>query len=259
MQGKIKKTIGIIPARYASTRFPGKPLVNIAGKSMLQRVYEQAKQVPDLSAVYVATDDVRILEHVTAFGGQAMMTSENHQSGTDRCAEILASLADKDISFVVNIQGDEPFIAPEQIQQLIEIIRGDTNENILQNPPLATLAKQITTDKELFNENIVKVVFDDKLSALYFSRNPIPFVRGKERTEWLKGNLFFKHIGLYAYQADVLLEIAKLASGRLEKMESLEQLRWLENGFSIQCGITDKETIGIDTPEDLEGIILNFE
>jgi len=259
MQRKIKKTICIIPARYASTRFPGKPLVDIAGKSMVQRVYEQAKQVPDLTAIYVATDDVRIFNHVEAFGGKAIMTLDSHQSGTDRCAEVLELLEDEDIGFVVNIQGDEPFISPDQIQQLIEIIKGETVENISQSPPLATLAKQISTDKELFNENVVKVVFDKKLSALYFSRNPIPFVRGKKRKEWMIGNLFFKHIGLYAYRAEVLTAIAKLPAGRLEKAESLEQLRWLENGYAIQCGITDKETIGIDTPEDLEGIILNFE
>jgi len=251
MQRKIKKTIGIIPARYASTRFPGKPLVDIAGKSMIQRVYEQAKQVPDFSAVYVATDDNRIFEHVKDFGGQVVMTLDTHQSGTDRCAEVFELLADEEIGFVVNIQGDEPFIAPEQIQQLIEIIKGETNENILQNPPLATLAKQIMTSEELFNDNVVKVVFGEKLNALYFSRNPIPFVRGKKQEDWLKGNLFFKHIGLYAYRAEILKEIANLPAGRLEKMESLEQLRWLENGYAIQCGITDRETIGIDTPEDL--------
>lgn len=258
MQRKIKKTIGIIPARYASTRFPGKPLVDIAGKSMIQRVYEQAKQVPDLSAVYVATDDERIFEHVKAFGGQVIMTSNDHLSGTDRCAEVLKLLADDAIGFVVNIQGDEPFILLEQIQQLIYIIKGETNEDVLKNPPLATLVKQITTTKELFNENIVKVVFGEKLNALYFSRNPIPFVRGKERENWMKGNLFFKHIGLYAYRAEVLTEIAKLPAGRLEIAESLEQLCWLENGYNIQCGITEEETLGIDTPEDLEDIILNF-
>ena len=254
MQRKIKKTIGIIPARYASSRFPGKPLVNIAGKSMIQRVYEQANQVPDLSNVYVATDDTRIFEHVEAFGGKAIMTLGSHQSGTDRCAEVLKLLADENIGFVVNIQGDEPFISPEQIQQLIDIIRSEANENALANPPLATLAKQIKTTKELFNENVVKVVFDDKLSALYFSRNPIPFVRGKKQEEWLVGNLFFKHIGLYAYRAEVLIAIANLPAGRLEKAESLEQLRWLENGYAIQCGITEKETIGIDTPEDLKDL-----
>jgi 3-deoxy-manno-octulosonate cytidylyltransferase (CMP-KDO synthetase) len=254
MQRKIKKTIGIIPARYASTRFPGKPLVDIAGKSMIQRVYEQAKQVPDLSAVYVATDDARIFEHVKRFGGEAIMTLDSHQSGTDRCAEVLELLADIHIGFVVNIQGDEPFISPEQIQQLIDIIKGETNEDISHNPPLATLAKQIKIPKELFNDNVVKVVFDDKLSALYFSRNPIPFVRGKEREEWMSSSLFFKHIGLYAYRAEVLRAIAKLPAGRLEKAESLEQLRWLENGYAIQCGITEKESIGIDTPEDLEGL-----
>ena len=254
MQRKIKKTIGIIPARYASTRFPGKPLVNIAGKSMIQRVYEQAKRVPDLSEVYVATDDARIFEHVEGFGGKAVMTLGSHQSGTDRCAEVLELLADEDIAYVVNIQGDEPFIAPEQIEQLIDIIRGGLGAKVLQSPPLATLAKQIKNTKELFNDNVVKVVFDEQLTALYFSRNPIPFVRGKEREEWLDGNLFFKHIGLYAYRADILFAISKLKTGRLEKAESLEQLRWLENGYAIQCGITEHETIGIDTPEDLEDL-----
>ncbi len=259
MQRKIKKTICIIPARYASTRFPGKPLVDIAGKSMIQRVYQQAKRVPDFSAVYVATDDVRIFEHVESFGGQAVMTLDIHQSGTDRCAEVLQILADEEIGFVVNIQGDEPFISPEQIQQLIDIIKDETVEDISQSPPLATLAKQITSTKELFNENVVKVVFDKKLKALYFSRNPIPFMRGKEREEWMKENSFFKHIGLYAYRADVLNAIAKLPSGRLEVAESLEQLRWLENGYAIQCGITEHETIGIDTPEDLEGLHMKYE
>ena len=254
MQRKIKKTIGIIPARYASTRFPGKPLVNIAGKSMIQRVYEQAKRVPDLSEVYVATDDARIFEHVEGFGGKAVMTLGSHQSGTDRCAEVLELLADEDIAYVVNIQGDEPFIAPEQIEQLIDIIRGGLGAKVLQSPPLVTLAKQIKNTKELFNDNVVKVVFDEQLTALYFSRNPIPFVRGKEREEWLDGNLFFKHIGLYAYRADILFAISKLKTGRLEKAESLEQLRWLENGYAIQCGITEHETIGIDTPEDLEDL-----
>lgn len=259
MQRKIKKTICIIPARYASTRFPGKPLVDIAGKSMIQRVYQQAKRVPDFSAVYVATDDVRIFEHVESFGGQAVMTLDIHQSGTDRCAEVLQILADEEIGFVVNIQGDEPFISPEQIQQLIDIIKDETVEDISQSPPLATLAKQITNTQELFNDNVVKVVFDKKFKALYFSRNPIPFVRGKEREEWMKENSFFKHIGLYAYRADVLNTIAKLPSGKLEVAESLEQLRWLENGYAIQCGITEHETIGIDTPEDLEGLHMKYE
>ena len=259
MQRKNKKTIGIIPARYASTRFPGKPLVDIAGKSMIQRVYEQAKRVPDFSAVYVATDDLRIFEHVEAFGGKVVMTLDSHQSGTDRCAEVLELLADEDIGYVVNIQGDEPFISREQIQQLIDIIKGESKGDISQRSPLATLAKQITNTKELFSENVVKLVFDEQLRALYFSRNPIPFVRGKERDEWLNGNLFFKHIGLYAYRADILLAIAKLKSGRLEVAESLEQLRWLENGYAIQCGITEHETIGIDTPEDLEGLNMKYE
>lgn len=256
---KIKKTIGIIPARYASVRFPGKPLVDIDGKSMIQRVYEQASKVSDLSAVYVATDDERIYTHVQSFGGKVMMTAESHRSGTDRCAEVLEKLTDPDVGFVINIQGDEPFIDPYQIQQLKETITGENNANNDKKPALATLAKQIKETKELFNENVVKVVFGEDLNALYFSRNPIPFVRGKEQQDYLNGTVFFKHIGLYAYRADVLLKIAQLRPGRLEKAESLEQLRWLENGYSIACAITNIETKGIDTPEDLENLRKNDE
>lgn len=255
MQDKIKKTIGIIPARYASMRFPGKPLIDIAGKSMIQRVYLQAKQVKSFAEVYVATDDIRIFEHVESFGGQSIMTSETHRSGTDRCAEVLQKLDDAEIGFVINIQGDEPFIDPQQIEQVAEIIRGETPESGKNLPDIATLVKRIEKPEPIFNENIVKVVFNTEMQAMYFSRSPIPFVRGKEQADWLQNNLFFKHIGIYAYRAEVLPEIAKLPAGHLEKAESLEQLRWLENGYSIKCGLTTIETKGIDTPEDLS--ILN--
>lgn len=252
---KITKTIGIIPARYASVRFPGKPLVDIAGKSMVQRVYTQASAVPDFAAVYVATDDRRIFAAVENFGGKAIMTSAAHRSGTDRCAEVLQILNDPDIEIVVNIQGDEPFIDPSQIQQVIEVIQGENTATGSVPLPLATLAKRITEPAELFNANTVKVVFDDNLNALYFSRNPVPFVRGKAKKDWLTEHLFFKHIGIYAYRADILQKITQLPAGRLEKAESLEQLRWLENGLDIRVGITEIESRGIDTPEDLEGLL----
>lgn len=245
MQHKGSKTLGIIPARYASTRFPGKPLVDIQGKSMIRRVYEQATKATSLDEIIVATDDIRILEHVQSWNGQAMMTATEHQSGTDRCAEILAKQA-SNIQFVVNIQGDEPFIQPEQIDYLINNLQA----NIVQQQ-IATLAKRIDNQSDIHNANIVKVVFDATQKALYFSRNPIPFVRGIAPEEWLTHGEFYKHIGLYAFEANTLLELVKLPQSRLEKTESLEQLRWLENGYNIHVGLTDLETKGIDTPEDL--------
>ena len=253
---KITKTIGIIPARYASVRFPGKPLVDIAGKTMIHRTYIQASAVPDFAAVYVATDDRRIYDAVQSFGGNVVMTSDKHRSGTDRCAEVVKILNDPKIDFAVNIQGDEPFIDPRQIRQVIEVIKGENRNTDAPLPPLATLAKRITVSDELFNENTVKVVFDDRLNALYFSRNPIPYIRGKAKKDWLTGHLFFKHIGLYAYRADILQKITQLPAGRLERAESLEQLRWLENGLKIRVGITEIESKGIDTPEDLENFLL---
>lgn len=247
MHHKIKKTIGIIPARYASTRFPGKPLVEIQGKSMIERVYEQAQKVEALTKVVVATDDERIYNHVTSFDGEVIMTAANHRSGTDRCAEVLTKLGKNNFDVVVNIQGDEPFINPIQISQLCQIMsQGDAE--------LATLIKQIDDAQTLFNENIVKVVQDKQGNALYFSRNPIPFLRGVEKDNWLEKTNYYKHIGLYAYRADVLLEIAKLEPSTLEIAESLEQLRWLEQGYRIHCGVTLLETKGIDTPEDLDQI-----
>ena len=249
MQHKIKKTIGIIPARYASVRFPGKPLVNIAGKTMIQRVCEQTAKVHGLSDFYVATDDERIFDHVNDLGFRVLMTASSHRSGTDRCAEVVRTLADKEITCVVNIQGDEPFINPRQIEQLIHTIQ---NENTSEN--IATLIKRITATEDLFNPNIVKVVPDSTMRAMYFSRSPIPFVRGAVQKDWLTNQTFYKHIGLYAYRADTLEEITKLPAGRLEQAESLEQLRWAENGYAIRCGITEYESKGIDTPEDLSGM-----
>ena len=236
------KVVGIIPARYASTRFPGKPLALIKGKPMIQRVYEQALK-SKLDAVVIATDDVRIADAVMDFGGQYVMTSPNHRSGTDRCCEALDLLKTK-YDAVVNIQGDEPFIDPEQINLLVDLIsREDTQ--------LASLAKRIEDEDGLFSPNAVKVVMDKEGKALYFSRNPIPFMRNLESTEWLKKGVFYRHIGIYAYKAETLRKVAQLQPSPLELAESLEQLRWLENGLPIHMAVTASENISIDTPEDL--------
>ena len=236
------KVVGIIPARYASTRFPGKPLALIKGKPMIQRVYEQALK-SKLDAVVVATDDTRIADTLMDFGGHFVMTSPNHRSGTDRCLEAL-DLVEERYDAVVNIQGDEPFIDPEQINQVVHLIlREDT--------PLASLAKRIEAEEELFSPNTVKVVMDRQGDALYFSRNPIPFMRNWDRKEWLANGAFYKHIGIYAYKADVLRQIAAMSPTGLETAESLEQLRWLENGLRIRMGVTEVENVSIDRPEDI--------
>lgn len=249
---KITNSLGIIPARFASTRFPGKPLVEIAGKTMVQRVYEQASQ-SKLGEVVVATDDQRIFDQVAAFGGKVLMTSDRHPSGTDRCAEVASLPQYADFQFVVNVQGDEPFIAPAQINTVLEFLV--ENERL----PIATLAKQISPDSSLniFDPNMVKVVFDKNQQALYFSRWPLPFHRnlpalplGQEN--WLAKGQFYKHIGLYAFHREALLAIAKLQPSPLELAESLEQLRWLENGFPIGVALTELESISIDSPADLE-------
>ena len=236
------KVVGIIPARYASTRFPGKPLALIKGKPMIQRVYEQALK-SKLDAVVIATDDVRIADAVMDFGGQYVMTSPNHRSGTDRCCEALDLLKTK-YDAVVNIQGDEPFIDPKQIDLLVDlIVRDDT--------PLASLAKRIDDEDELFSPNAVKVVVNQEGNAMYFSRSPIPFMRNVDRDEWLAKGRFYKHIGIYAYKADVLHQVAHMEPSALEQAESLEQLRWLENGLAIRMALSDAENISIDTPDDL--------
>ncbi|KAF0130877.1 MAG: 3-deoxy-manno-octulosonate cytidylyltransferase (CMP-KDO synthetase) [Bacteroidetes bacterium] len=238
--------LGVIPARFASTRFPGKPLILIHGKMMIQRVYEQCLRATLLSKVVVATDDERIFQAVKSFGGNVVMTSADHQSGTDRCLEAL-QLMGESFDAVVNIQGDEPFIHPSQIDQLAHLIQ-------VSDADIATLAKAIDADEDLFNSNIVKLVTSVQGKALYFSRHAIPFQRSNAQECWQLHHNYLKHIGLYAYRSDVLAKIAALPVSSLEKAESLEQLRWLENGFSIGVGITEIQNFGIDTPEDLKKI-----
>ena len=240
------KILGIIPARYASTRFPAKPLVDIAGQTMIERVYRQVKKSKSITKIIVATDHSKIFDHVISFGGNACMTSETHASGTDRCFEVLTK-ENEQFDYVINIQGDEPFIAPEQIDLLASLLDGITE--------LATLSKKIEDSEQLFNANIVKIVSSADGKALYFSRSPIPHIRNAAQTEWLSRHNFYKHIGMYAYRADILKQITTLIISSLEKAESLEQLRWLENGYSINVVETEFETIGIDTPEDLEKAI----
>ena len=238
-------TLAVIPARFASTRFPGKPLIDIDGKSMIQRVYEQVSLAEKVKKAIVATDDKRIFDHVINVGGEVMMTSSYHQSGTDRCAEIASQFTDYEL--VINVQGDEPFIKPQQIDDLVNAFINQKNTNF----GIGTMIKQIVSESELFNANIVKVVKGINGKALYFSRQAIPHLRGIDQSEWLRRHSFFKHIGMYIFRSETLLEITKLPVGILEKAESLEQLRWLENGYSIFTVQTDFESFGIDTPEDL--------
>lgn len=238
------KVIAIIPARYASTRFPGKPLAMLGGKTVIRRVWEQVSRVID--DVAVATDDRRIAEAVEAFGGRAVMTSPDHRSGTDRCYEAY-TIIDEEYDVVVNVQGDEPFISPSQIRALTACFDDERTD-------IATLVKPFAPSdgiEALENPNSPKVVIDNESRAIYFSRSVIPYLRGVERSEWLARHTFYKHIGMYAFRRDVLREVTSLPQSSLERAESLEQLRWLENGYKIGVGITDIETVGIDTPEDL--------
>lgn len=242
------KFLGIIPARYASTRFPGKPLANIGGKSMIQRVYEQVAAC--LDDVWVATDDQRIEAAVHAFGGNCVMTSERHRSGTDRCLEASQKIGG-DFDVIINIQGDEPFIQQSQIEALKDCFLANSAT------ALATLVKPFSDQESLealFNVNSPKVVLNTKGEALYFSRSVIPFCRGHETETWMKNQTFYKHIGIYAYRVETLAEIAALPQSPLELAESLEQLRWLENGYRIQTAVTLVENMAVDTPEDLERI-----
>ena len=252
------KYFGIIPARYASTRFPGKPLADICHKTVIHRVYEQASK--KLDTLLVATDDERIYDHVESFGGKVVLTRPDHRCGTDRCLEAYMAITtpswreqnDAD-PVIINIQGDEPFIQPEQIQSLIDCFENDPQTQI------ATLVRPYTekdTLEDLENPNTPKVVWSKQTNeALYFSRSVIPFLRGIEKNEWLAKGQFYRHIGLYAYRADILQQITHLQPSPLEQAESLEQLRWLENGFRIKVAQTEIETIGIDTPQDLEKAI----
>lgn len=235
--------IALIPARFASTRFPGKPLAMLGGKSVIQRVYEQVSRVVD--ETYVATDDKRIYDAVEAFGGKVVMTRSDHKSGTDRIEEAAEKIGG-DFDVVMNVQGDEPFIQASQIETVCHCFDDPTTQ-------IATLGKPFGNDMDAIgNPNSPKIVVDKKGFALYFSRSIIPFVRGVDSEEWPSAYPFLKHLGLYAYRREVLREVTQLPQGVLEKAESLEQLRWLENGYKIRVGLTDIETVGIDTPADLE-------
>ena len=251
------KFIGIIPARYASTRFPGKPLAEICGKTVIRRVYEQACKA--LDTVVVATDDERIYEAVEAFGGKVVMTRADHRCGTDRCLEAYEAITtpawreqNNTDTVVINIQGDEPFIQPEQIETLMGCFDQEGTQ-------IATLVRPYTDQdrwEDLENPNTPKVAWSEQTGeALLFSRSVIPYLRGTDKSEWLQKGRYYRHIGLYAYRADVLAQITRLAPSPIEQAESLEQMRWMENGFRIRVGITETPTIGIDTPEDLEKAI----
>ena len=235
------KFMAIIPARYASTRYPGKPLAILGGKTVIQRVYEQVKSV--LDDVYVATDDDRIYNTVTVFGGKAVMTRADHKSGTDRIEEAAEKIG-LDADVIINVQGDEPFIQPSQIETLMQLFDAPETQ-------IGTLGKPFESIDAVENPNSPKIVTDNRGFALYFSRSVIPYIRGKERDSWFGEYPFLKHLGVYAYRREVLAEVTKLPMSSLEKAESLEQLRWLQNGYRIRVGLTDIETVGIDTPEDL--------
>ncbi|MBK9733034.1 MAG: 3-deoxy-manno-octulosonate cytidylyltransferase [Chitinophagaceae bacterium] len=238
------KILVIVPARFASTRFPGKPLAMIGGKSMIQRVFEQVLKCTTVDEILVATDDERIETAVKLFGGKVMMTSVTHLSGTSRCAEVVQNL-DSDFEIIINVQGDEPFIDPEQIDLLVKCF-ADPMVSI------ATLIKRITKHEDLTNPNIVKAVIGEQYQALYFSRSALPYFRGVEEHEWAASTNYYKHIGIYGYRTKVLQQLIQLPVNNLEEAESLEQLRWLANGYRIQTAVTESETISIDTPEDLE-------
>lgn len=237
------KILAVIPSRYASTRFPGKPLEKIAGKSMVQRVYEQVSKATRVDRIIIATDDNRIYDHIEDFGGEVLMTAEKHQNGTERCAEVIETVY-KDFDVVLNIQGDEPFILPEQIDQLASCFEDETTD-------IATLIKQTDSTEQLFSPNTAKVIFNEDDKALYFSRQPIPHLRGIAQEEWVEKKAHFLHVGIYGYRKDVLREIIQLPISSLERLEMLEQLRWLENGYTISVKQTDYQSISVDTPTDL--------
>jgi 3-deoxy-manno-octulosonate cytidylyltransferase (CMP-KDO synthetase) len=239
--------LGIIPARFASSRYPGKPLIDIRGKSMIRRVYEQAKKSHSLDRVVVATDDDRIYQHVLSFGGEVLMTSSEHPSGTDRCWEALVQLPEN-YQYIVNIQGDEPFIDPSQIDLLGGLLVDGKTE-------LATLVIAVENHELLVDPGEAKVVLNVDMEALYFSRLPIPYLKGVNPARWTAHHIYYRQVGMYAYRRDVLERITALEVSSLEKAESLEQLRWLENGFRIKCGVTTFESHCIDSPEDVEKVL----
>ena len=239
--------LGIIPARYASTRFPGKPLADIGGRTMIQRVYEQSRKASCLKEVVVATDDERILEHVRGFGGEAMMTAATHASGTERCSEALTlwrKAHPGDWDAVINIQGDEPFIDPGQIELLGGLLAQPQTD-------ICTLVIRTLSSNDLSDPNVVKVVLNRYGEALYFSRSPIPHFRGIEPEKWTGMHTYFKHVGIYGYKSDILERLPTLEPSPLEMAESLEQLRWLSYGLRIKTAVTEFESMAIDTPLDL--------
>ena len=238
----VMKFIGIIPARYASTRFPGKPLAILGGKTVIQRVYEQVVSV--LGEAYVATDDERIFSQVESFGGKAVMTRTDHKSGTDRIEEAAEKIG-SDADVIINVQGDEPFIQQSQIETLMHLFDDPDTQ-------IGTLGKPFESMDAVENPNSPKIVVDNRNFALYFSRSVIPYVRGAQQADWIGHYPYLKHLGIYAYRREVLAEVTRLPQSSLEKAESLEQLRWLQNGYRIRVGLTDVETVGIDTPEDLQ-------
>ncbi|NOQ71202.1 MAG: 3-deoxy-manno-octulosonate cytidylyltransferase [Crocinitomix sp.] len=240
------KVLGIIPSRYDSSRFPGKPLIDLLGKSMIQRVYEQAKKCIAFTDVVVATDDKRIYDHVKAFGGLVMMTSTEHGSGTERCGEVIEQYKDYDI--VVNIQGDEPLIRPEQLTDLIAVFNDSSVE-------IGTIVKPMSNEADIRNPNRIKVVLDNNKNGIYFSRSPIPHIANTPHEKWLDKTTFYKHIGIYAWRTKTLQELLNLKATTLEKLESLEQLRWIFNGYSIRTVETTVETPNIDAPEDVEAVL----
>lgn len=241
------KILGIIPARYGSSRFEGKPLALINGRMMIQRVYEQAKKADKLAEVVVATDDQRICDAVVSFGGKVVMTSSNHKSGTDRCREVVEKVG-AGFDAVINIQGDEPYINPLQINQIADLISDDDTQ-------IASLCKPIRDIDELLSHNAVKVVVDKNGKALYFSRYTIPFQRNEtDTTKWMQLRTYYKHIGIYAYKSQILKEISALPQSGLEMSEALEQLRWLENGYAVRMGVTEYESYSVDVPDDIKKI-----
>lgn len=246
------KILGIIPARYSSTRLPGKPLEDINGTSMIMRVYRQAIKCDDLTDVVVATDDQRIFDHVHNNKGKAVITSETHPSGTDRCAEVLDKMHSMEMRYdaVINIQGDEPFIDPRQISKVASLFTDPQVE-------IATLVKKIETQEDLFNVTLPKVILGNNGRALYFSREAIPHIRGKNKSEWLNNHTYYRHLGIYGYRSVILPSLASLKPSLLEQAEALEQLRWLENGFRIFAGETNLDSISVDTQEDLQRAILH--
>lgn len=243
------KILGIIPSRYGSTRFPGKPLAEIRGKPMIWRVYEQSVRSEKLDKVIVATDDERIAGAVRKRGGEAVMTSANHKNGTERCVEALEK-SGTEYDYVINIQGDEPFMKAEHIDQLAGLLDGTTE--------IATLVTMIKDERTLYNEGVAKVILNDKHEVLYFSRQIVPYLKGQAKNDWFGKFPFYKHVSLYGYKAGILPVIAGLTPSKLEMAESLEQLRWLENGYRIRAGITDYDGISVDTPEDLDYILRHY-